>query len=532
MSNIYALEPHTNAKVILHTTSGDIEIELWGKETPRATRNFIQLCLEGYYDNTIFHRIVPDFLVQGGDPTGTGLGGESIYDDGFPDEFHSRLRFNRRGLVGLANTGQDDNGSQFFITLDRADELTKKHTLFGRVAGDTLFNVMKMTELEVDENERPLYPPKIKSAEVVLNPFDDIIPRISAQEKKMAKMLEKKKLEAEQAKKKKKGAKKQLNLLSFGEEAAELEPPVDETKKPKMKSTYDFMENAVPTPADLLQVISQPLADDKKNEKKPSMQEKLKEKVRQMEEKKKQEEASKQAEKMEDIVETKAPVDTAASTIEKLKQDIRNISKVSNEEPMPEPKKEKKVSLVALEREKYASKQKKSKKKANKEDDSDVFNKLMAFRQKISSAKPEDTSTAKKEQKICQLHDIPNCESCFDASMLEEVDATDEGWISHQLIFDKDLKGKDLMQRKETVDDYVVIDPRDREAKAKQEEFDRKRSTKSKIAPAFRNSERDRDRNRDRDRERDDRKRRYQDDDRYSSSSKRRYDDDRSSKRR
>lgn len=58
----------------MHTTSGDIEIELWGKEAPRATRNFIQLCLEGYYDNTIFHRIIPDFLVQGGDPTGTGQG--------------------------------------------------------------------------------------------------------------------------------------------------------------------------------------------------------------------------------------------------------------------------------------------------------------------------------------------------------------------------------------------------------------------------------------------------------------------------
>ncbi|CAO3607025.1 unnamed protein product [Mucor hiemalis] len=87
MSNIYALEPHTTGKVILHTTAGDIEIELWGKEAPRATRNFIQLCLEGYYDGTIFHRIVPDFLVQGGDPTGTGQGGESIYDEGFPDEF-------------------------------------------------------------------------------------------------------------------------------------------------------------------------------------------------------------------------------------------------------------------------------------------------------------------------------------------------------------------------------------------------------------------------------------------------------------
>lgn len=140
--------------------------------------------------------------------TNKKIGGESIYEDGFPDEFHSRLRFNRRGLVGLANTGQDDNGSQFFITLDRADELTKKHTLFGRVAGDTLFNVMKMTELELDENERPLYPPRIKSAEVVLNPFDDIIPRITAEEKRKAKQLEKKKLEEAEAKKKKKGGKK------------------------------------------------------------------------------------------------------------------------------------------------------------------------------------------------------------------------------------------------------------------------------------------------------------------------------------
>lgn len=61
------------------------------------------------------------------------IGGESIYEDEFPDEFHSRLRFNRRGLVGMANTGENDNGSQFFITLDRTDELTKKHTLFGRV---------------------------------------------------------------------------------------------------------------------------------------------------------------------------------------------------------------------------------------------------------------------------------------------------------------------------------------------------------------------------------------------------------------
>ncbi|KAI8643194.1 cyclophilin-like domain-containing protein [Parasitella parasitica] len=516
MSNIYALEPHTNAKVILHTTTGDIEIELWGKEAPQATRNFIQLCLEGYYDNTIFHRIVRDFLVQGGDPSGTGQGGESIYEDGFPDEFHSRLRFNRRGLVGLANTGQDDNGSQFFITLDRADELTKKHTLFGRVAGDTLFNVMKMTELEIDENERPLYPPKIRSAEVVLNPFDDILPRITAQEKKVAKLLEKKKLETEKAKKKKKGGKKQLNLLSFGEEAAEMEPPADPSEKPKMKSTYDFMENSVPTPTELLEEISKPITGNKPAENKPSMQEKLKEKVRQMEKKSKEVDTSKEKAEQEESKETKTPAETTTTAIEKLKQDIRNISKVSIEEEVPVQRKEKKKSLVALQREKYASNQKKNK-KASKENDIDAFNKLMAFREKISSIKPENTPTSKKEQKVCQLHDIPNCGSCFDASMLQDDGVTDDGWISHQLVFDKDRKGKDLMQRKETVDDYVVIDPRDREAKAKQEEFDRRKSTKSKISPAFRNSDRDRDR--------DDRKRRHNDvDDRYRDSSKRHHD--------
>lgn len=91
--------------------------------------------------------------------------------------------------------------------MDRADELTKRHTLFGRVAGDTLFNVMKMTELEIDENERPLYPPRIKRTEIVINPFDDILPRITEREKRQQKELEKKKM-LEEAKKKKAPKKK------------------------------------------------------------------------------------------------------------------------------------------------------------------------------------------------------------------------------------------------------------------------------------------------------------------------------------
>jgi peptidyl-prolyl cis-trans isomerase SDCCAG10 len=145
-----------SGKVILHTSMGDVSVELWCRETPKACRNFIQLCMEGYYDNTIFHRVVADFIVQGGDPSGTGegrpltfshrkrnlagltmvIGGESIYGEPFEDEFHTRLRFVRRGLVAMANAGKNDNASQFFFTLDAAPELTNKHTIFGRVCYD------------------------------------------------------------------------------------------------------------------------------------------------------------------------------------------------------------------------------------------------------------------------------------------------------------------------------------------------------------------------------------------------------------
>ncbi|CBY37692.1 unnamed protein product, partial [Oikopleura dioica] len=91
MSQNYMMEPATNGKVVLRTSAGDIDIELWSKETPLACRNFVQLCMENYYDATIFHRLVPGFIIQGGDPTGTGMGGESIYGKPFKDEIHSRV---------------------------------------------------------------------------------------------------------------------------------------------------------------------------------------------------------------------------------------------------------------------------------------------------------------------------------------------------------------------------------------------------------------------------------------------------------
>nr|CAH7751722.1 unnamed protein product [Callosobruchus chinensis]CAH7762235.1 unnamed protein product [Callosobruchus chinensis] len=191
MSNIYILEPPTSGKVLLKTTVGDIDIELWSKEAPKACRNFIQLCLEGYYNNTIFHRVVKDFIVQGGDPTGDGTGGESIFGQPFKDEFHQRLKFTRRGLLAMANAGKDDNGSQFFFTMGATPELNNKHTIFGKVTGDTVFNMLKLEEGLV-EDERPVYPNKILKTEVLNNPFPDIEPRIQNVEVKEKKRKEKK----------------------------------------------------------------------------------------------------------------------------------------------------------------------------------------------------------------------------------------------------------------------------------------------------------------------------------------------------
>lgn len=215
------------------TSVGDIEIELWAKETPKTCRNFIQLCLEGYYDNTIFHRIVKGFIAQGGDPNGDGTGGESIYGEPFKDEFHQRLRFTRRGIVAMANAGKDDNASQFFFTLGATPELQNKHTIFGKVVGDTLFNMLKLED-GVIVDERPEYPNKIIKTEILSNPFPDIVPRVTE-----------KQVEKPKKREKKKGV-KDFKLLSFGQEAEEDEEEsamISRTVVTKGKSSHDVLDD-------------------------------------------------------------------------------------------------------------------------------------------------------------------------------------------------------------------------------------------------------------------------------------------------
>lgn len=122
----------SNIAVIIKTSKGDIELTLFAAKTPVTVANFVNLAQRGYYDGIDFHRVIDGFMMQGGDPTGTGAGGPG-YE--FEDEFHPELRFDRAGLLAMANRGPRTNGSQFFITYTATPHLNDHHTIFGEVTG-------------------------------------------------------------------------------------------------------------------------------------------------------------------------------------------------------------------------------------------------------------------------------------------------------------------------------------------------------------------------------------------------------------
>jgi len=217
MSSVYALEPATSGVVVLHTTVGDVEIELWAKETPLACKNFVQHCIDGYYTGCIFHRIVKDFIIQTGDPTGTGDGGEAAYGEPFPLEIHSRLRFSHRGVVAMASSDKGNASQFFFLVGQQAEQLNRKHTIFGKVAGATIFNLLKLNDADVGTDDRPLFPARITGAELLQDPFEGALrPRVTrAQAEAEA--------QAEAAERRKPRATRNAALLSFGADEEEEE---------------------------------------------------------------------------------------------------------------------------------------------------------------------------------------------------------------------------------------------------------------------------------------------------------------------
>ena len=145
----------------MHTNHGAIDVELFDEDAPKTVENFLKLSRDGFYDGVIFHRVIPDFMIQGGDPTGTGMGGPGYT---FEDEFNDRKV--ERGALAMANAGPNTNGSQFFIvTTEAAPWLDGKHTVFGRVTGG-MEAVDAIEGLETGAGDRPVEDARIERMEV------------------------------------------------------------------------------------------------------------------------------------------------------------------------------------------------------------------------------------------------------------------------------------------------------------------------------------------------------------------------------
>ncbi|KXJ86674.1 hypothetical protein Micbo1qcDRAFT_168149, partial [Microdochium bolleyi] len=503
--------------------------------------------MDGYYDGTIFHRLVPGFIIQGGDPTGTGNGGECIYDGGaysgdlepwpmdqrrgqnagaqginFRDEFHSRLKFNRRGLLGMANDGRpNSNSSQFFFTLEKAEELNNRNTVFGRIVGDTIYNLARMGEAEVAEgSERPLYPIKITGVEILVNPFEDM-----KRSDRAVRSAVKAPAEAGQQKKVKKSSKAGKKLLSFGDDEAEAENmPV--FKKPKFDSR-------VVAPAPAGEEEDEPRIAKTKKKSKDSKSAKA--------ERSPPQQAPTEAE--DDATVKKAVPETKSKP-------TRPTYDSDEESVSPEPEAKKKSALDSVNEEIAALKasmkrdtQTDSAKETKKtplekmipetstrgrkrrragdgtmtDADMEIFE---AFRSKLGQAHFDDDpknagrsrpdpsqdgtgvpsrgqddgnnnsgeAALDEEAELCDLHFIANCQSCKSwddkdaaagaGSGDDDGDDNDPSWISHRLTFAADKLGKDLSYRKKAEEQLVVIDPREK-ARTLKEEKRAKRSAQA-----------------------------------------------------
>ncbi|KAK4227991.1 cyclophilin-like domain-containing protein [Podospora fimiseda] len=537
MSSIYNLEPQPTASAIIHTTQGEISVELFAKQTPLTCRNFLQLALDGHYDGTIFHRLVPGFILQGGDPTGTGHGGESIYDGGafsgdldpwpmdqrkgqnagpmgvgFKDEFHSRLKFNRRGLLGMANEGmRDTNGSQFFFTLGKADELTNKNTVFGRVAGDTIYNLAKMGEAEVEQGgERPLYPVKITHIEILINPFDDMKKR----EKRVKQQATKPAPPTGKKQTKRKGGKQ---LLSFGDDEGDADDmPVLKKKKYDTRIVMDVDEEPAQS--------TMPVRSSGKKDAKPAPSKEV--------------QAPPKAAKEE-------PKTVSRSEPVPVKKEQPKRQKVDRSSPEPEPPQNKsllertneEIAAVkaSMKRTIYTEPVQEMKKSALEEMIPDTairgrkrrtagdsalskeLSLLMSFKSKLEHVPeeknahqpavngPEDVGDGDGEGEVCDLHFIANCMSCRTWDKEDKEESDDEGWMSHKLSCVADKLGKDLNYRKKAEEELVVIDPLE---KARNLKEGKKPARDGRPGGSSRAWDQDRDRDKDRDHGRDRRDRR------------------------
>ena len=171
----YMLKPKrvkTKGYARLETNHGSLNLELYPETAPKAVWNFVQLAKKGFYRGVKFHRNIRNFMIQGGDPTGTGKGGQSVWGKNFEDEFDGPMTHDARGVISMANKGKNTNSSQFFILYSPAKHLDRKHTIFAKVVGG-MDILTKLENVKVDESDRPVEDIIIQDVVVFVDPFEE-----------------------------------------------------------------------------------------------------------------------------------------------------------------------------------------------------------------------------------------------------------------------------------------------------------------------------------------------------------------------
>ncbi|XP_011495689.1 PREDICTED: peptidyl-prolyl cis-trans isomerase-like 2 [Ceratosolen solmsi marchali] len=176
------------------TNFGPLNLELHCDMVPKTCENFMKHCQNGYYNGTKFHRSIRNFMIQGGDPTNTGNGGKSIWDKPFEDEFKPNLVHQGRGILSMANSGTNTNGSQFFITFRSCRHLDNKHTVFGKIVGG-LETLNAIEKIEVDNKDRPIEDIIIQAVQIFVDPYDEADEQLAAERAAETERLAKEALE-------------------------------------------------------------------------------------------------------------------------------------------------------------------------------------------------------------------------------------------------------------------------------------------------------------------------------------------------
>ena len=560
MASTYNTEPPPTATVLLHTTAGPITLSLFAAQTPLTCRNFLQHLIDGYYDNTPFHRVVPGFVIQGGDPTGTGEGGENIYDEDeeefgrlnapwakvlrkevgervvLGDEVHGRLRFNRRGLVGMAKDGMGGYGSQWFVTLgDARAELDGRMTMFGRVEGEGIYNVMKIAEGEVVEgSERPVYPVRVERGEVLAWPKGEAWEGMRARVRVERRVVEEEKGKEGKGKKKKgKAGKVMLSFADEGEEEVVVRPgkakfntklfageevegegvkatangrpktklaPVPEAAQevagpppPAKTSTTVHRKRKSPSPDPTPIPLHSPEPPSKRR--KPSFHD-----------------TTTQLPLRDEESPSRSPTpEVQPSKQSALDAEIAALKVSMRRDVAVVPEKAKKKSaLEELIPETSIKGRKRPRPGEGGTGDAATLKMLNAFKARLDGVVREDGGSTNRravkangkinsdeaaakdgdeaeEAALCDLHFIANCRSCRnwdqnDAHGNHDL-SDDDGkeWMAHALSFEKDRLGKDLTWKRKTEEELVVIDPREKERAIKAEvRMERERRMKVK----------------------------------------------------